>query len=447
MVAHLGRIYTPTPIAQRLAAFALDGWDASKAPRVCDPACGDGELLRAVREQRADASLFGIDIDSSALAAPVGSRTELLHADALTYAWRDRSFDIVIANPPWVSYSGRHAAPLPPDRRTALRERYELFRSWPSLHAAFVQLAVRIARWRVAILLPAQVCDLERYAPVRSFLRAHGRLREPALSLGEDAFDGVIQPSCILVLDRSLAPGVQGDHPILLGEGRGEGVAVLEGAGTREGAGIRQGYPALLDRLPRAPRDSFGDIGVHTGNCSRALIGIEGVPVREGRDIAPYALAAPRKRFRSNHVAAGSEYFRAAPLAKYREIPIVLRQTASHPIAALHTDPTYFRNSVLACRGIPGVADDVLVAWLNNSLVAAYHRARVRESGQRTFPQVKVRHLRDLPLPALGRVPDSIRGLAQKVAREGRIQFAQDLDAALARWVISDPSRSASCGE
>jgi len=424
MVAPLGRVYTPPPLAQRLATLALDGWTSPKPPRVCDPACGDGELLRAVRARCRHAALFGVDLDPHAVKSARGSlgHTAQLHrADSLAYLWRDRSFDIVVANPPWVSFSGRQAAPLTPDRRAALRERFELFRSWPSLHSAYVQLAVRIARWRVAILLPAQVCDLERYAPVRAYLRAHGRLQEPALALGEDAFEGVTQPSCIVVLDRSAAPGQQGGHPIPLGEEREEG----------------EGYPPLLDRLPRPPRELFGDIGVHTGNCAKKVIGDEGVPVREGRAITPYELASPCKRFRHDYQAQGDEYFRAAPLQVYRDVPIVLRQTASHPIAALHGAATYFRNSVLACRGLPGVADEVLVAWLNNRLVADYHRARVREAGQRAFPQLKMRHLRDLPLPDLAGVPEPVARLARKVAREGRIEFREDLDAALARWVLS----------
>jgi len=423
MVAPIGRVYTPPALARRLAALALDGWRGPKPPRICDPACGDGELLRAVHERRPDAELHGFDIDPTALAAAHGLRAELGCGDSLFHPWEERAFDIVIANPPWVSYSGRHAAPLAADRRAALRDRFELFRSWPSLHAAFVQLSVSISCWRVALILPAQVCDLERYAPVRAFLRAHGRLTEPATALGEDAFDGVVQPSCLLVLDRAVASEVVGGHPIELGEEREEG------------------YPEMLDRLPRPPRELFGDFGVHTGNCARKIIvelgiGELGAPVREGRDIVPYRLAPARKRFRDDHVATGEEYWRSSTLARYREVPIVLRQTASRPIAALHTDPAYFRNSVLACRGLPGVADEVLVAWLNNELVARYHRARVREAGQRSFPQLKVRHLRDLPLPDLARVPASIGRLATKVAREGRIDLGGDLDTALARWVL-----------
>jgi len=415
MIAPRCRVYTPAPLAERLAALALEGWPADVSPRVCDPACGDGALLDAVRAQRPDAQLWGADLDGGALsAARARLPATLLETDALAHAWGDAPFDIVIANPPWVSYSGRQAAPLVPTARAALRERFQLFRSWPSLHAAFVELAVRLASGRVALLLPAQICDLERYGPVRAFLRAHGALTEPAIALGEDAFDGVVQPSCMLLLDRRGVSTRQGDAPIPFGTE----------AAT---------YPSLLDRLDRPPPELFADVGVHTGNCSRRLIGDRGAPIREGRDIDAFVMHSPRRRFDDAAVPADGEYFRASPLDRYRGFPIVLRQTADRPIAALHREPTYFRNSVLACRGLPGVADALVVAWLNSSLVARYHRARVRESGQRVFPQVKVRHLRDLPWPDLRAAPAHI----VQLAKAAPACDLNELDRAWERWLIS----------
>ncbi|MEM8883231.1 MAG: methyltransferase domain-containing protein [Planctomycetota bacterium] len=392
MIQPRGSVYTPRPLAEELAAAALSAWPHERAPRVCDPACGDGALLAAVAALRPDAQLHGMDCDPDALRraqARLGARADLRCGDALRDAWPEAPFDFVVANPPWVSFSGRHAHPLPDAEREELRTRYPLFRRWPSLHAAFVQLAVRLARTRIALLLPAQVCDLERYGAVRSHLRAHGRVFEPARLLGEDVFEGVCQPTCLLVVE--CTPGEADARPIPL---RAPDL-----------------LPPALDALPRPPAPLFADIGVHTGNCARRLIGEQGRPIREGRDVHPYRLDAPRRRFRDDYVRTGGEYFRAAPEAVYVDVPILLRQTADRPIAALHAKPAYFRNSVLACRGLPDVDPALIVAWLNNPLVARYHQARVREAGQRSFPQVKLRHLRDLPMPDLRRVPDSIRAL------------------------------------
>ena len=76
----------------------------------------------------------------------------------------------------------------------------------------------------------------------------------------------------------------------------------------------------------------------------------------------------------------------------------------------------------------------MLVAWLNHPWIAAYHRAKVREAGQRAFPQLKMRHLRDLPLPALGQAP--FHEIACEVARHGRVERIPDLEDAISRWLL-----------
>ena len=90
-------------------------------------------------------------------------------------------------------------------------------------------------------------------------------------------------------------------------------------------------------------------------------------------------------------------------LERYRGVPILIRQTADCPIAARHRNETYFRNSLLACRGLPGVPETVVIAFLNSALYAWLHRAAAQDANQRAFPQVKVRHLHSLPgIPADG---------------------------------------------
>ena len=91
--------------------------------------------------------------------------------------------------------------------------------------------------------------------------------------------------------------------------------------------------------------------------------------------------------------------FRFAPLERYRSVPVLLRQTADRPLAALHTAPTYFRNSLLACIPPPELDPAYVVAVLNSPVAALWHRIRFRDARQRTFPQVKVGHLRTQPLP------------------------------------------------
>jgi hypothetical protein len=97
-------------------------------------------------------------------------------------------------------------------------------------------------------------------------------------------------------------------------------------------------------------------------------------------------------------VAGDGQYCRVGKLARYESVPIVLRQTSDRPIAARHVDPTYFRNSVLACAGLPDVPVEVTLAVLNSELIARWYRSRFGDANQRSFPQIKIRNLQQLPM-------------------------------------------------
>jgi hypothetical protein len=396
------------------------------APRICDPACGDGVFLVAARRflvERgmapgdAERCLFGVDVDAEAVerARRELPGAELLVADALAMDWGGRRFDAVLGNPPWASFAGRHAADLPPGLRRTL-DRYRSFRGWPSLHGPFLELAVRLARDRVALLLPAQVLDLDGYGAVRALVRAHCRV-ESVLDCGERGFEGVTQPCCALFLVRKEGGSGGGSTPFL---------AAAE---------------SPFADLRRPPPDAFADIGVHTGNCAAKLLRTRGYPIREGRDVHPYRLGRARRHFDPDARLSPGDYFRAGAIARFREVPILLRQTAPRPVAALHSDPGYFRNSVLACLGLPGLPDEVTVAWLNSSAVAHHHTTAVREASQIAFPQVKLKHLRDLPLPRVEDAPPGLFRLAREVSRDPDLEPA--LDALVSAWFGLDAATHA----
>ena len=150
--------------------------------------------------------------------------------------------------------------------------------------------------------------------------------------------------------------------------------------------------------------------------------------IREGRDLMPYRLGAPRLRLNVELERTPERRFRAAPLERYRAIPILIRQTADRPLAALHTEPTYFRNSLLACTPPPGLAPAFVVAVLNSTIAGTWHRARFRDARQRTFPQVKVGHLRSLPVPILDRSEaPALHDLVVRVVSAGEYERADAL--------------------
>jgi hypothetical protein len=317
-------------------------------------------------------------------ACPGGIRV----ADALdpSTSWPARTW--VVANPPWLSFSGRHrggAAWIPRHGLPA--------RGWPSLQSAFlVRIAEHVAQegTGAVVLLPGSMMELARYGPVRGMVTelAHP-LRLPE-DLGPEAFPGVEEPAVLLELAPGSPPGGSSESPW---------------SRTLEAS-------CLLGELaahPRFPAGSFGDPGVHTGNAARELVLPQdgpGLPLRQGRDLAAYHLGPASARLAETLPSRSSAYYRIGPLRSYQAFPILLRQTAARPIAALHVPPTYFRNSLLGCRGVAELDPAFLVAVLNSPTAAAWHRLRHRDARQRVFPQVKVGHLGTQPLPIRARDED-----------------------------------------
>lgn len=329
-------------------------------------------------------------------------------------------FDAVVGNPPWASYSGRQAVPIAESDARYYGAAFRLFSGWKALHTLFMERASSLTKTgaTMGLLLPAQVADLDGYGPARELLREWFDVAEPLPDFGENAFVGVIQPSCAIIAHsksarrkdfaRSRAAFRLSEAPRHLSEAPRHTVKADEAASAQTNANsTRTSSLALLlvkmERFPAPPAAAFGDPGVHTGNCSKSLILTQrsGIcaPVREGKNVHAYSIDAPSKWLRLDYVPAEGEYFTVRDLASYVGWPILIRQTATRPISCLHATPTYFRNSVLACRGLAGLPHEVAVAWLNSSAIAFFHTSKVREANQRVFPQVKVKHLRALPTP------------------------------------------------
>ena len=100
-----------------------------------------------------------------------------------------------------------------------------------------------------------------------------------------------------------------------------------------------------------------------------------------------------------DYLANDDEYFWIRPLETYQRAPFVIRQTARHPIVGPKNTTEYFRNSLLALYE-PDNGYDIhyVVGLLNSRLFRFLYTTAVRESAQASFPQVKVRSLRDLPV-------------------------------------------------
>lgn len=415
----LGRVYTPPALAAELVrSLPASGASGATERPLLDPACGDGELLlAAIRSRGLDGIgvrrfVRGFDIDPEAcrvarqrIARQVGLEVGeldgvIVPGDALDPATRWPAAAEVVANPPWVSYSGRQS------RRPRSSESagsadpgsgspWSSERGWPSLHGRFlarIAQHVREARSAASVLLPAAVAELAGYGEVRAAVTSHCTLAGAARELGEDRFPGVTEPAVLIVL-----------------EPRARTARGTAAAWTRVSSADARWMFALAD-CPRLPSRAFADTGVHTGNASKQLVQRD-VPaaranLREGRCIHPFRLGAPNALLNTDLRPTQTRYFRVAARERYTNYALLLRQTADRPLAALHDTPTYFRNSVLAVRPVEGLDPGFVAAILNGPVATAWHRASFVDGRQRTFPQVKLRHLRSQPFPIVHREQD-----------------------------------------
>ncbi|MCA9105732.1 MAG: hypothetical protein KDA83_09920, partial [Planctomycetales bacterium] len=367
-------------------------------------------------------------------------------------------FDVVLGNPPWVSYLGRQQVVIDEESLEFLRWRFPALARWPAAHSAILCLALELVAGRglVGLVLPRQVAELDSYQSVRRLVNSTASLRGPVCDVGEAAFPGVVQPAGLFCFGPREKPPItsrQESWPVEnavhaaretsehLDGGRGQVTDGFTASGSVKPHArdvttwLRS--PELnrtLEATGTFPARSFFDLGVHSGNVARKIIrpirgdrrGDGWWPVREGRDITAFACRDPEKEIWLCPELHAGEYCTIRSLDRYVDTPILLRQTANRPIATRHLAPTYFRNSVLGCAGVSGVSPRVVVAILNSGLLALLHQRQFLDARQRAFPQVKIRHLHALPFPNRERLDQPFQSITLAETIEQRTRNAED---------------------
>jgi hypothetical protein len=445
-----GMFYTPRAVVASVVLAAMRPFvEADRSPlRVCDPSFGGGAFLigaaraMASLESRGPSSeveirravvrrLHGFDIEPMAVAVAEASlmlwarggpeqaralRDHLRMNDALLQSAQPEAslraaptdsaparpatqiFDLIIGNPPWVAYAGRATQPLPEKRRTWLAENYQAFHGYPTLQACFVELAARLTpNGRIALLVPSPLADLDGYRPMRRVLTRTHRISEELTEYGQDAFEGVVQPCFGLIADA--APNsCESDAPFPLVE-----------RSRMQISAARVKVPDCLlglSRLPRFPSECFKEYGFQTTSevTSSMLLRADSpsppheYPLLQGRDVTEFVVGQPRLYLDPDREKLHRLHCRLRSLEEYHQVEFVVRQTAKYTIAALHNGLP-FRNSLLAGFGNAALSAQTLVGLLNSTLLRTVHLAAQRDARQKTFPQVKLVHLRTLPSP------------------------------------------------
>ena len=213
---NLGAYATPGGFAAALARAAIPSPVGSSSRHVVDPACGAGSLLiacldrlhprRGTSRRRAALRLHGMEIDPAtrelaclliwmAAGAYPGDLAQIasnIRCDnALLHPWREeRSYDVLVMNPPWESLRHKGSDAVQVAARDAILDRINEGRSGseglPNLYSAqgsgdrnlckaFIELAPHLLKedGRMAALIPAAFTSDEGMADLRRMYLDH----------------------------------------------------------------------------------------------------------------------------------------------------------------------------------------------------------------------------------------------------------------------------------
>lgn len=309
-------------------------------------------------------------------------------------------FDVVVGNPPWVSFSGRQSQALLPEDRQYYSFRYKCFKGWLSFHTIFGEKAFTLLKTGGyhSFIVPDQVGYLPNYKPFRELF--YNANLVSVRYTGEEVFEDVVSPTLVYIASKQKIERVS----IIYKEGTQLEIPtkILRQDPNFRWTGDRKySIWAKLNNVSISLKENFGDPGVHTGNCSTMLILSKLMghcePIIEGTDVQRYNIPEPRLYLKLDYQPMRNEYFTIRSFDKYRNTSLVIRQTASYPIATKHVK-TYFRNSLLAYFSHKVLSDNYILALLNSALLRKWYKSTFIESSQQAFPQVKVSYLRSLPI-------------------------------------------------
>ncbi|MDT5349389.1 MAG: hypothetical protein QOH91_2676 [Mycobacterium sp.] len=182
-----GGYYTPAPVARFLAR-----WVAQAGPKILEPSCGDGRILRELAAVSNDVHGVELAPDEAAKArefAPVDAEnlfTWLRHTGS-------GGWDGVAGNPPYIRFGNWPAEQRDPAlelMRSAGLRPSRLTNAW----VPFVVASAMLVRdgGRVGLVLPAELLQVSYAAQLRDFLLR--RFREiTLLTFQRLVFDGILQ--------------------------------------------------------------------------------------------------------------------------------------------------------------------------------------------------------------------------------------------------------------
>ncbi|MCB9487567.1 MAG: N-6 DNA methylase [Deltaproteobacteria bacterium] len=459
-----GTVFTPDGLAQEIAHDTLATWasetgQSADAARLCDPAVGTGHFLLHVPEGLRD-RVHGVDLDGTAIGVArlalalawedfdaekwtrrlrVGNAligpTRSGQADGARPEWRpfdwaaafpevfdeaDAGFDVVVGNPPYLSFGLRDLRNLDRTLADEYRRRFPDSAQYKlSVYALFVDRTRALLRegGAAGLLLP------DSYLTGRYF----ERLRTAAL-------DGGRRVRGVRQIRRTLWPSVHAGTATVLTFGReatpGERVSLVWQEKVGDAPSDRREYTLPCDEWRRVARGrfvfllsdaerKFFDI-VTDGSpplsslvrFSSGLIGRQGrssilheaaaddsyAPVIEsGRQLAPF-----RVEWTGRYVRREASVYKSGYRPEmYAAAKVLVNQTGEEPRAAVDREGYFAFNSLHVgnvAEGVEKAALNFVAGVLNSRVGRALYRMHAMETG-RPLAQIDIDLLESLPMP------------------------------------------------
>ncbi|HHV78981.1 MAG TPA: N-6 DNA methylase [Firmicutes bacterium] len=222
-----GKVYTPKDVAALLAKVAMEeliaGNFSGPQLRVIDPACGDGSLLMAFRNelQRQErgwtVELYGVDSDGEAVRKCLQALSESsqvkVHQMNLLEKPPDElpgslgtKFELVLANPPFIRQEA-----ISPALKSALKARFPHFSSRSDLFVYFfpAMAALLNAGGLLAAITPWSWLDVQYGQPLKSYLLSTFAIRRIICPVSGRWFpQASIRPIIVVLSKKGVTRGI-----------------------------------------------------------------------------------------------------------------------------------------------------------------------------------------------------------------------------------------------
>jgi len=435
-----GQFYTP----QEIVNYIVDNISIKHGMKIMDPSCGTGCFLTGVTKKLLEGetkdriktaemilreNIYGYDINPIAVHCAIlnllyctGSdpfRLNLFCRDALAENSEEGKYDIVLGNPPYVSFGLRGTDKIGREKYCFYKKQFRKSAQYKiSLYALFIEQGLRLLKdgGYLGYIIPDSFMNGRYFSKIREHIIDSAQIMEIAL-LEENVWKGrAIGKSVILILKKQKKINIRKKNSlksVLIADIRGK-----QSVSYRYSQEYFKTLPHLRFRLffngeskefiERVEKFScrLGEIV----NISSGLIGKEGKnsiisPEPKGDDWFPGLISSRQVTFYSvdyegDYINFNRQNLKSGFLKALYFVPkLFIRQTAERIIAAYDDKGLLCLNNLHVLNVIDKrFTIFFLLGLLNSSVIDDYYRIVSLES-HRVMPQTDIEMLEEIPVP------------------------------------------------